>query len=127
MPEQYLLRDLIRKIQEAGMCKEEPPVPDLDKAVDLPTENLNTISKILSTISEPLRLKILYLLRQSPLPVCIIAFLLKTDRTLVSHHMNKLLELGLVKVERSRRFSIYSLTDQGKELVKAIEKILENR
>jgi len=120
--EQYSLKEIQRRLREQGLCTVIPPIQDAEKTLHLPSRSLEAFSKFSRLILEPTRFKILYLLRQSPLPVCIIAYILGQDRTLISHHLAKLMELNLVKVKRVERFNVYSLTEYGSTVV---DKILE--
>ena len=71
-------------------------------------------------LSEPLRVRILDALRRSEQPVCqceLIA-LFGISQSLLSHHMKKLVDAGLVGVARRHRWAYYSVPpDAGKELV----------
>lgn len=118
----YPLEEVLRKVRELGLCTESPPIQDVGRTLYLPSADIEAASKLLRSALEPTRLKILYLLNQAPLPTCVIACVLGQDRTLISHHLTKLIELGLVEVRRVRRFSIYNLTERGAALV---GKILE--
>jgi ArsR family transcriptional regulator len=90
-----------------------PSVGD-DPALD--AERLATVAKALS---EPLRVRIVDLLRRSGEPVCqceLIA-LYEIKQSLLSHHMKKLVDAGLVDVERRHKWAYYSVsTDALKEL-----------
>lgn len=115
--DQHPLKEVTLKIRELGLCSAIPPIQDIDKALHLPSEGLENLLKLLRSVLEPTRFKILYLLHQSPLPTCVIAYILKQDRTLISHHLTKLMELNLVEVKRVKRFNIYSLTERGTTIV----------
>jgi ArsR family transcriptional regulator len=82
----------------------------------LPAERLATVAKALS---EPVRVRIVDLLRRSQEPVCqceLIA-LYGIKQSLLSHHMKKLVDAGLVSVERRHKWAYYSVpTDALKEL-----------
>jgi ArsR family transcriptional regulator, arsenate/arsenite/antimonite-responsive transcriptional repressor len=82
----------------------------------LAADRIATVSKALS---EPLRVRILDVLRRSAEPVCqceLIA-LYGLRQSLLSHHMRKLVDAGLVDVERRHRWAYYSVApDALKEL-----------
>jgi len=82
----------------------------------LPAERLATIAKALG---EPLRLRIVDVLRRSEEPVCqceLIA-LDGIKQALLSHHMRKLVDAGLVSVERRHKWAYYSISPEAlKEL-----------
>jgi ArsR family transcriptional regulator, arsenate/arsenite/antimonite-responsive transcriptional repressor len=82
----------------------------------LPAERLATVAKALS---EPLRVRIVDVLRRSREPVCqceLIA-LYGIKQSLLSHHMRKLVDAGLVSVERRHKWAYYSIPPEAlKEL-----------
>ena len=86
------------------------PAAGLDPALD--AERIATVAKALS---EPLRVQILDVLRRSPEPVCqceLIA-LFEIKQSLLSHHMRKLVDAGLVDVERRHKWAYYSVADDA--------------
>ena len=82
----------------------------------LDAERLATIAKALG---EPLRARIVDLLRRSDQPVCqceLIA-LYEIKQSLLSHHMRKLVDAGIVDVERRHKWAYYSVSNDAlKEL-----------
>ena len=82
----------------------------------LRAERLATVAKALS---EPLRVRIVDLLRRSEEPVCqceLIA-LYGIRQSLLSHHIRKLVDAGLVSVERRHKWAYYSISPEAlKEL-----------
>ena len=85
-----------------------------DPALD--AERLATVAKALG---EPLRVRIVDLLRRSDEPVCQCELIALYDikQSLLSHHMKKLVDAGLVDVERRHKWAYYSVsTDALKEL-----------
>ena len=82
------------------------PVAGLDPALD--AERVATVAKALS---EPLRVQIVDVLRRTDEPVCqceLIA-LFEIKQSLLSHHMRKLTDAGLVAVERRHKWAYYSI------------------
>jgi ArsR family transcriptional regulator len=82
----------------------------------LAAERLAAMGK---AISDPLRVQILDVLRRSEAAVCQceINVLFDIRQSLLSHHLRKLAESGLVCVERRHKWAYYSLsTDALKEL-----------
>ena len=63
----------------------------------------------LKALSEPIRLRIVDLLRHGEMAVGDIAEFLETELVTVSHHLKILKHAGLVEVKRDGRFMIYSL------------------
>ena len=91
-----------------------PTIGD-DPALD--AERLATVAKALS---EPLRVRIVDLLRRSDEAVCqceLIA-LYGIKQSLLSHHMKKLVDAGVVSVERRHKWAYYSISPEAlKELI----------
>ena len=96
----------------AGACC--APAVGID--ADLDTQRLAAIAKALA---EPVRVQILDVLRRSDAAVCqceLIA-LFDIQQSLLSHHMRKLVDAGLVAVERRHKWAYYTeSTDAAKEL-----------
>ena len=84
------------------------PAVGLDPAVD--AERLAAIAK---AISEPVRVQILDVLRRSAQPVCQCELIALFDvrQSLLSHHMKKLADSGLVVVERRHKWAYYAVAD----------------
>jgi ArsR family transcriptional regulator len=88
------------------------PAAGLDAGLD--AERIAAVAKALA---EPLRVQILDVLRRSDEPVCqceLIA-LFEIRQSLLSHHMKKLVEAGLVAVERRHRWAYYSTSPDATE------------
>jgi ArsR family transcriptional regulator len=82
----------------------------------LGAERIATVAKALA---EPLRVRILDVLRRSDEAVCQCELVALFDirQSLLAHHMKKLTDAGLVSVERRHRWAYYSIsTDALKEL-----------
>jgi ArsR family transcriptional regulator len=82
------------------------PAAGLDTALDA-----DRIAATAKALGEPLRVRILDVLRRSAEPVCqceLIA-LFEIKQSLLSHHMRKLTDAGLVAVERRHRWAYYSI------------------
>jgi ArsR family transcriptional regulator len=92
------------------------PAAGLDAALD--AERLAALAKALA---EPVRVRIVDVLRRSDEPVCqceLIA-LFEMRQSLLSHHMRKLVDAGLVDVERRHKWAFYSIApDALEELTK---------
>ena len=88
-------------------------------AGDNPTLDADRIAAVAKALGEPLRVRILDVLRRSAEPVCqceLIA-LYGIKQSLLSHHMKKLVDAGLVSVERRHKWAYYSVpADALKEL-----------
>ena len=75
-------------------------------------------SKVYHALSDPLRLTILYLLRDQSLCVCVINRFMHLAGSKLSYHLNILKENGLIQGEYHGNWIIYSLTDRGREFVR---------
>jgi ArsR family transcriptional regulator len=84
-------------------------VPDEDK--------LTEMSRRYHALSDPLRLTILYLLRDQPLCVCVINRFMRISDSKLSYHLTVLKESGLIEGECRGNWIFYSLTDNGKKFV----------
>jgi ArsR family transcriptional regulator len=90
------------------------PSVGVDAALD--AERIASIAKALA---EPLRVHILDVLRRSEDAVCQCELIALFDirQSLLSHHMRKLVDAGLVDVERRHRWAYYTATpDAAKDL-----------
>ena len=90
------------------------PSVGLDPALD--ADRIATVAKALG---EPLRVRILDVLRRSDEDVCQCELIALFDikQSLLSHHMKKLTDAGLVTVERRHKWAYYSIsTDALEEL-----------
>ena len=88
------------------------PSAGLDAGLDA-----ERIAAVARALSEPLRVRVLDVLRRSGEPVCqceLIA-LFDVKQALLSHHMRKLTEAGLVQVERRHRWAYYSASAEAAE------------
>jgi hypothetical protein len=79
-----------------------------------PTAELETQSRIHHALSDPLRLSILYLIRDQPLCVCVINRFTRISGSKLSYHLSILKESGLVESEYHGNWIVYSLTVKGK-------------
>jgi ArsR family transcriptional regulator, arsenate/arsenite/antimonite-responsive transcriptional repressor len=84
-----------------------------------PTLEAERIAAAAKALAEPLRVQILDVLRRSDTQVCQCELvpLFGITQSLLSHHMKKLVDAGLVEVERRHKWAYYSVsTDAFKEL-----------
>ena len=90
------------------------PAAGLDPALD--ADRLAAVAKALG---DPLRVRIFDVVRRSAEPVCqceLIA-LFEIRQSLLSHHVKRLLDAGLLEVERRHKWAYYSVSANGtKEL-----------
>ena len=72
-------------------------------------------SRVYHALSDPLRLTILYLIKDQPLCVCVINRFTRLSGSKLSYHLNILKESGLIEGEYHGNWIIYSLTDTGRK------------
>ncbi|HWE11275.1 MAG TPA: metalloregulator ArsR/SmtB family transcription factor [Solirubrobacteraceae bacterium] len=100
----------------AGPAAEECCAPSAGLNPSLDAERLATLAK---AVAEPVRVQILDVLRRSQDDVCQCELIALFDikQSLLSHHMRKLVDAGIVTVERRHKWAYYSVsTDALKEL-----------
>lgn len=84
-----------------------------------PVLDAERIASVAKALSEPLRVQILDVLRRSEQEVCQCELipLFGITQPLLSHHMRKLVDAGLVEVERRHKWAYYTVNpDALKEL-----------
>jgi ArsR family transcriptional regulator, arsenate/arsenite/antimonite-responsive transcriptional repressor len=90
------------------------PAVGLDDGLD--GERLAALAKALA---EPIRVHILDVVRRSAVPVCQCELvpLFDVPQSTLSHHVNRLVDAGLVTVERRHKWAYYSVRPEAiKEL-----------
>ncbi|AGB02004.1 ArsR/SmtB family transcription factor [Methanoregula formicica] len=114
-------------------CKPEGKVPDIPEQIQQeldrlggldallermpPEDELEETSRVYHALSDPLRLSVLYLIRDQPLCVCIINRFTRLSGSKLSYHLNILKESGLIEGEYHGNWIIYSLTEKGQQFV----------
>jgi ArsR family transcriptional regulator len=86
----------------------------IDMSTSLDAERIAAVAKALS---EPVRVQMLDVLRRSSEPVCQCELvpLFDIPQSTLSHHVNKLVDAGLVAVERRHKWAYYSVPDNAAE------------
>ena len=85
-----------------------------------PALDAERIAIVAKALSEPLRVRIVDVLRRTDEPVCQceLVALFDIGQSLLSHHVAKLVDAGVVRVERRHRWAYYSLeNDPMRELI----------
>lgn len=72
-------------------------------------------SQIHKSLSNPLRLKILALLSEQKLCVCLLKEMLDIKDSKLSYHLSVLKEGDFIEGERDANFMIYRITDKGRK------------
>ena len=80
-----------------------------------PTLDADRVATIAKAISEPVRVRILDVLRRNREPVCQCELIALFDirQSLLSHHIRKLVDAGVVNVERRHKWAYYSVADDA--------------
>jgi ArsR family transcriptional regulator len=110
-----------RKKKETGIP--EPIQSDLDRiggiaaiASGIPDDAaLLAAGRVHHALSDPLRLKVLYLIRDQPLCVCVIKEFFRIADSKLSYHLTILKDAGFISGEYCGNWIIYSITAEGRE------------
>lgn len=116
---------------ETAKCKPGGKLPDIPEQIQQELDRLGGMealvgripgeteleekSRIYHALSDPLRLSVLYLIRDQPLCVCVINRFTRISGSKLSYHLNILKESGLVDSECHGNWIIYSLTAEGRK------------
>jgi ArsR family transcriptional regulator, arsenate/arsenite/antimonite-responsive transcriptional repressor len=84
-------------------------------------EKLDERSRVYHALSDPLRLSILYIIRDQPLCVCVINRFMRLSGSKLSYHLNILKENGLIEGESQGNWIVYSITDRARKLLRCTE------
>jgi ArsR family transcriptional regulator len=90
------------------------PTAGLDAGLDA-----DRVAAVAKALAEPVRVRILDVVQRSAEPVCQCELIALFDikQSLLSHHIKKLVDAGLMSVERRHRWAYYAPVDDGaKEL-----------
>src|SRR5512137_697594 len=92
----------------------------LEKRIPL-KKILDERSSIYQALSDPLRLSILYIIRDQPLCVCVINRFMHLSGSKLSYHLNILKESNLAEGKNDGNWIIYSITERGRRLLQCTE------
>jgi DNA-binding transcriptional ArsR family regulator len=92
----------------------------LASRIPAPAE-LEERGRIYQALSDPLRLTILYIIKDQPLCVCVINRFMRLSGSKLSYHLNILKESGLIEGEYNGNWIIYSVTERGRQLLQCTE------
>jgi len=79
------------------------------------SRELEEKSRVYHALADPLRLTILYLIKDQPLCVCVINRFTRLSGSKLSYHLTILKEGGLIEGEYHGNWIIYSLTESGRK------------
>ncbi|MBJ6622359.1 helix-turn-helix transcriptional regulator [Streptomyces sp. DHE17-7] len=82
---------------------------------------LETAAAAAKALADPTRLKVAAALAEAgELCVCDLAWVIGQAQNLVSHHLRQLRQAGLAASRRQGRLVMYTLTDRGRALTRAV-------
>src|SRR5215210_8281751 len=96
----------------ASACR--APATGLDRALDA-----DRIAAVAKALAEPVRVHVLDVLRRhgEPLCQCELVPLFDVPQSTLSHHLKRLVDAGLITVERRHKWAFYSISsDATREL-----------
>jgi ArsR family transcriptional regulator len=85
------------------------------------TERAQRVSALAKALADPVRVRILDVLREHDGDVCQchLAPLFDLSQPTLSHHLRKLADAGLISVERRGKWAYYSPEDEALEVLKS--------
>ncbi|MBO0431637.1 metalloregulator ArsR/SmtB family transcription factor [Enterococcus sp. DIV0660C] len=89
--------------------------------------NHEQMSKMFKALAEPNRIKIIELLSMGPMCACEVLDHFDFTQPTLSHHMKVLESVGIVSVEKDRKWHYYFLKkEETSELLKAMQDLFSN-
>jgi len=85
---------------------------------------ISLLSAVFQSLSDPVRLSILYALSVTPLCVCVIKSAVKIADSKLSYHLDNLRLAGLVVRQHEGKFIVYKITDTGRILLSICENVM---
>jgi ArsR family transcriptional regulator len=90
--------------------------------------DLDFLAAGLKIMAEPNRLRILYLLKDNPLCLCELEFILELSQPTITHHIKKLKSAGLITLEKEGRWTISKMVNPDiLQYLTSIFQLLETR
>jgi ArsR family transcriptional regulator len=74
-------------------------------------DDIDLFAAALKIIGDPKRLRILYLLNEGPLCLCELEYILDLSQPTITHHVKKLKEIGVIRLEKEGRWTTSNLLD----------------
>ncbi len=105
-PEKEIPNDVEQDLEDGG------GIDELLKKIE--DEEIEEESQIYKALSNKLRLKILALLNEQDLCVCLLKDMLEIKDSKLSYHLSVLKEEDLIEGERDANFVIYRIKEKGK-------------
>jgi len=88
----------------------------------IPLKDIELVAKVMRTLADEKRLKILYALAEQRMCVCLLTEITECAYSKCSYHISKLREAGLIKAVKKGSYIIYSLTSFGRSIVRHFSK-----
>jgi len=111
--------ELMREINEKGgieKIKEALPSP----------QKIEKLAKIHHALSDPIRLKIIFFLKEQKSCVCLLREITNIAYSKLSYHLKILKNAGLIKSQKQGNYVIYKLTPLGSKCVENTAKFAED-
>jgi ArsR family transcriptional regulator len=103
----------LERLLQSGLCTSESPqkhVRELKKLVGrINGEDIKRRSYVLKALADPIRIKILHLLKNRPMCTCEVMVALDLSEPNASHHLNLLERNGIVSSEKMGKWVFYKL------------------
>ena len=110
---QMLYEARLERLLQSGLCTSESlqkHVKELKKLVErIDEEDIKRRSYILKALADPIRIKILQLLKNRPMCTCEIMVALDLTEPNASHHLNLLERNDIIRSERMGKWVFYKL------------------
>jgi DNA-binding transcriptional ArsR family regulator len=103
------------KTERAEVCQEKVTHPEIYEPVEkemLSQDEFNTLANLYAIFSDPMRIRIIYVLFEKSMCVCDISETLGATQSNISHQLAILKDNDLVSFERKGKQVIYSLKDE---------------
>ena len=103
----------LQRLLQSGLCTSgnlQKHVKELKKLVEqINEEDVKRRSYVLKALADPIRIKIIHLLKSRPMCTCEIMVALDLTEPNASHHLNLLERNGIVKSEKMGKWVFYKL------------------
>ena len=83
---------------------------------------ISYMSSVFQSLSDPIRLSIIFALHVTPLCVCVMKSLFKIADSKLSYHLDSLESTGLISAKSEGRFIVYSITELGRTMLSACKR-----
>ena len=97
----------------------------LEKVKSQIKEDVERTASIFKALSDPGRIKIVRVLEENELCVCVFVEVMNYNYSGLSYHLKVLKEANLVDFRREGSFLIYRLTDLGRKMLGIIDELTE--